>query len=139
VRIGLHTGTPHVTEEGYLGADVLKGARIAAAAHGGQVVLSRETRSSLGKGFELLDLGEHRVKDFAEPVWLYQLGSAQLPPLKTISNTNLPRPASSFIGREREVTQIGALLRDGARLVTLTGPGGTGKTRLAIEAAAGLC
>ena len=92
----------------------------------------------LEERFDLVDLGEHRVKDFALPVWIYQLGTERFPPLKTISNTNLPRPASSFIGREREVAEIGSLLRDGARLVTLTGPGGTGKTRLAIEASAEL-
>ena len=69
---------------------------------------------------------------------LFQLGEGRFPPLKTISNTNLPRPASSFVGREREVREVLALLRDGARLLTLTGPGGSGKTRLAIEAAAEL-
>ena len=87
---------------------------------------------------ELADLGEHRLKDFAEPVWIYQLGEERFPPLKTISNTNLPRPASSFVGREREVADVVELLRDGARLVTLSGPGGSGKTRLAIESAAEL-
>ena len=86
----------------------------------------------------LTDLGEHRVKDFAEPVWLFQLGGESFPPLRTISNTNLPRPASSFVGRERERDDVVSLLADGARLVTLAGPGGSGKTRLAIEAAAEL-
>jgi predicted ATPase/class 3 adenylate cyclase len=136
VRVGIHTGTPHVTEEGYVGADVHKGARIAAAGHGGQVLLSRETRELVA--VEMTDLGEHRLKDFAEPVWIFQLGSERFPPLKTISNTNLPRPASSFVGREREVDEVLALLHDGARLLTLTGPGGSGKTRLALEAAAEL-
>jgi predicted ATPase/class 3 adenylate cyclase len=138
VRMGLHTGSPHLAEQGYVGVDVHLGARIAASAHGGQVVLSKATGALLDERFKPLDLGEHRVKDFAEPVWLYQLGTERFPPLKTISNTNLPRPASSFVGREREVAEIGALLQDGARLVTLTGPGGTGKTRLAIESAAEL-
>ncbi|MDQ3319844.1 MAG: hypothetical protein M3515_06335, partial [Actinomycetota bacterium] len=138
VRMGIHTGTPHLTEHGYVGADVHKGARITAAAHGGQVVLARETRLLLDDALPLTDLGEHRVKDFAEPVWIFQLGAERFPPLKTISNTNLPRPASSFVGREREVAEIDALLRDGARLLTLTGPGGTGKSRLSIEAASGL-
>jgi predicted ATPase/class 3 adenylate cyclase len=136
VRIGIHTGTGHVTQEGYVGEDVHKGARIAAAGHGGQVLLSKETRELVAG--EVTDLGEHRLKDFAEPVWLFQLGSEQFPPVKTISNTNLPRPASSFVGRRREVAEVTALLRDGARLVTLSGPGGSGKTRLAIEAAAEL-
>ena len=77
------------------------------------------------------------MKDIAEPVWLYQLGDGRFPPLKTLSNTNLPAPAARFVGREREVGELGALLRD-ARLVTLTGPGGSGKTRLAIEVASEL-
>src|SRR5207237_455079 len=83
----------------------------------------------------LADLGEHRVKDFSEPVWIFQLGEERFPPLKTISNTNLPRPASSFVGREREVSDLVELLQDGARLVTLSGPGGSVQTRLAIESA----
>jgi predicted ATPase len=136
VRIGLHTGTPKLAEEGYVGADVHLGARITAAGHGGQVLLSKATRELVDGAVS--DLGEHRLKDFAEPVWLYQLGQERFPPLKTISNTNLPRPASSFVGREREVSEVVSLLEDGARLVTLAGPGGSGKTRLAIEAAAEL-
>jgi len=136
VRMGIHTGTPHVTEEGYVGPDVHKGARIAAAGHGGQVLLSKEAREL--PQVELTDLGEHRLKDFAEPVWIFQLGTERFPPLKTISNTNLPRPASSFVGRQKEVEEVVSLLQDGARLLTLTGPGGSGKTRLAIEAAAEL-
>ena len=133
VRIGIHTGTPHLSDEGYIGADVHKGARIAAAGHGGQVLLSKETKELVEN--EVSDLGEHRLKDFAEPVWIFQLGAQRFPPIRTISNTNLPRPVSSFVGREREVAEIGSLLRNGARLVTLTGPGGSGKTRLSIEAA----
>jgi predicted ATPase len=136
VRMGLHTGTPHLAEEGYVGEDVHLGARIAAAGHGGQVLVSKETRELVDA--DLTDLGEHRLKDFAEPVWIFQLGSEDFPPLKTISNTNLPRPASSFVGRDRELAEIAALLRDGTRLLTLTGPGGSGKTRLAIEAASEL-
>jgi len=138
VRMGLHTGEPQLTGEGYVGIEVHKGARIAAAAHGGQIVLSRETRAELDDALALLDLGEHRVKDLADPVWIYQLGDERFPPLKTISNTNLPRPASSFVGREREIADVVSLLRDGARLVTLSGPGGSGKTRLSIEVAAEL-
>ena len=82
--------------------------------------------------------GEHRLKDIEGSVSIYQLGETTFPPLKTISNTNLPRPASSFIGREREREEVVRELRDGARLLTLTGPGGSGKTRLAVEAAATL-
>jgi predicted ATPase len=136
VRMGLHTGSPHVGREGYVGEDVHLAARIAAAGHGGQVLVSQATRGLVNG--ELMDLGEHRVKDFAEPVWLFQLGEERFPPLKTISNTNLPRPASSFVGREREVSDVVELLQDGARLVTLSGPGGSGKTRLAIESGAEL-
>jgi predicted ATPase len=134
VRMGLHTGTPHLTEEGYVGGDVHRAARIAAAGHGGQVLVSASTASLLDAD-GLSDLGEHRLKDFDEPVPLYQLGTETFPPLKTVSNTNVPRPASSFVGREKEIRDVVSLLRDGARLLTLTGPGGSGKTRLALEAA----
>jgi predicted ATPase len=138
VRMGLHTGEAEVTDEGYVGLDVHKGARVAASGHGGQVVISAEARAGLDDAIPVTDLGEHRLKDFDEPVHLFQLGDAVFPPLKTISNTNLPRPASSFVGRRREIEELAALLRDGTRLLTLTGPGGSGKTRLAIEAAAEL-
>jgi predicted ATPase len=136
VRIGLHTGEPVLTEEGYVGIDVHQAARIMSAGHGGQVLLSKGTRELVDAS--ALDLGEHRLKDFDEPVWIYQLGARRFPPLKTLSNTNLPRPASSFVGRERELAEVVALFRDGARLVTLTGAGGSGKTRLGIEAASEL-
>src|SRR5919106_2315631 len=135
VRMGIHTGTPHNTDEGYVGQDVHTGARIGAAGHGGQVLLSKETRELVA--LDVTDLGEHRLKDLPEPMWIFQLGKERFPPLKTISNTNLPRPGSSFVGREREVGEVAALFRD-ARLVTLTGPGGSGKTRLAIEVATAL-
>ncbi|HEY6104284.1 MAG TPA: adenylate/guanylate cyclase domain-containing protein [bacterium] len=133
IRIGVHTGTPHLTDEGYIGQDVHAGARIAAAGHGGQVLLSRATRELVDE--EVTDLGAHRLKDIPGPVRIFQLGAERFPPLRTISNTNLPRPASSFVGRAKEVANVAAQLRDGARLLTLTGPGGSGKTRLAIEAA----
>jgi predicted ATPase len=132
IRLGLHTGEALLTGEGYVGEDVHLGARIAAAGHGGQVLLSAATQVLVDGG--VTDLGEHRLKDFAEPVAIFQLGEAHFPPLKTISNTNLPRPASSFVGRERETAEIAELVR-GHRLVTLSGPGGSGKTRLSIEAA----
>jgi predicted ATPase/class 3 adenylate cyclase len=138
LRIGLHTGSPLLTEEGYVGEDVHFAARVAASAHGGQVVLSQATRTPLDERYALVELGEHRLKDIPEPVAIYQLGDGQFPPLKTISNTNLPRPASSFVGRERELQDVLARIQDGARLLTLTGPGGSGKTRLALEAAASL-
>ena len=138
VRIGIHTGEPGLDPPKYVGIDVHKAARIMSAGHGGQTLLSRETRALLDERPVLRELGEHRLKDFEEPVWLYQLGEEGFPPLKTISNTNLPRPAGSFIGREKDVAELVSLVRGGARLITLTGPGGSGKTRLAIEAAAEL-
>ena len=137
VRIGLHSGKPRVSHEGYVGKEVHFAARVAATGHGGQIVLSKATRDLLDR-VELADLGEHRLKDIAEAVAIYQLGSASFPPLKTISNTNLPRPASSFVGRETELAEVVATIEGGARLLTLTGPGGSGKTRLALEAASTL-
>jgi predicted ATPase/class 3 adenylate cyclase len=134
LRIGVHTGTPVVTDEGYVGDDVHLAARVASSGHGGQVVLSQATRA-LVDGLLLTDLGEHRLKDIEGAVPIYQLGDRTFPPLKTISNTNLPRPASSFVGREREQEEVVHELRGGTRLLTLTGPGGSGKTRLALEAA----
>src|SRR5207253_2757717 len=115
VRMGLHTGTPLLTKEGYVGADVHLSARIAAAGHGRQVLVSAATAEAAGA--DLNELGEHRLKDFDEPVALFQLGTDEFPPLKTISNTNLPRPASSFVGREREVRDLVELVRAN-RLVT---------------------
>jgi len=136
VRMGLHTGEPTVTAEGYVGIDVHRAARIAAAGHGGQVLLSQATRD-LVAGDDVRDLGEHRLKDLSAPERLYQLGAAEFPRLKTLYQTNLPVPATPFLGRERELDDVVALLRrDDVKLVTLTGPGGTGKTRLALQAAA---
>ena len=136
VRMGLHTGALQLTADGYAGRELHRAARIAAAGHGGQVVVSATTRALVGG--QLIELGEHRLKDFDEPVALFQLGSERFPPLKTISNTNLPRPASSFVGRQRERDELVSMLADGTRLLTLSGPGGSGKTRLAIEVASEL-
>ena len=136
LRIGIHTGTPHLGDEGYVGADVHRAARIAAAGHGGQVLISAATASLVGTD-GLRDLGEHRLKDLTAPERIYQLGEDEFPPLKTLHQTNLPVPTTPFLGREHEVREVTALLaRDDARAVTLTGPGGTGKTRLALQAAA---
>ena len=110
MRIGLHTGTPLVTDEGYVGDDVHFAARVAASGHGGQVLLSKSARE-LVDGLSVTDLGEHRLKDIEGAVSIYQLGEKTFPPLKTISNTNLPRPASSFIGREREREEVVRELR----------------------------
>jgi predicted ATPase len=134
VRIGVHTGEPQLTDEGYVGLDVHAGARVAACAHGGQVVMTKRTRDLVDATVRFRDLGEHRLKDLDEAVWLYQLGDELFPPLKSFSNTNLPIPASSFLGRETELAQAQALLDD-TRLLTVSGPGGTGKTRFSIELA----
>ena len=137
VRMGLHTGTPLLVDEDFVGPDVHLAARVASAAHGGQVLLSSST-AALVPTEGLTELGEHRLKDFPSPVVIFQVGEERFPPLRTISNTNLPRPASSFVGREREVGEVLSLLRGNTRLLTLTGPGGSGKTRLALEAASEL-
>src|SRR5213080_4339500 len=137
VRMGMHTGTPHVGDEGYVGVDVHRAARIAAAGHGGQVLISASTAALLGTD-GLRDLGEHRLKDLTAPERIYQLGDEDFPPLKSLNATNLPVAANPLVGRERELSEITSLLHDSARLVTLTGPGGTGKTRLALQAAAEL-
>ena len=136
VRVGLHTGAPLVTGEGYVGYDVHRAARIAAAGHGGQVLVSAAT-AQLVEYEGLTDLGEHRFKDLGAAERVYQLGDGEFPALKSLHRTNLPIPATAFLGRERELREVVALLgRDDVRLVTLTGPGGTGKTRLTLQAAA---
>jgi predicted ATPase len=132
VRMGIHTGEPTLTDEGYVGLDVHTAARVCAAGHGGQVLLTGETRKAVSA--EVMDLGEHRLKDLPQAVWLFQLGERGFPPLRTLSNTNLPAPASSFLGREQELADAQALL-EASRLLTVSGPGGAGKTRFAIELA----
>jgi predicted ATPase/class 3 adenylate cyclase len=134
VRMGLHTGEPTVTDEGYVGIDVHRAARIAAAGHGGQIVVSQATRDLAGAE-RLRDLGVHRLKDLAAPERLYQLDDDEFPPLRSVDQTNLPVQPTPFVGRERELAEVLALL-DRHRIVTLTGPGGSGKTRLALQAAA---
>ena len=143
VRIGIHSGEPRLVDGGYVGLDVHHAARVMAAGHGGQVLVSQATRALLDERFELLDLGEHRLKDLAASERLYQLVLVGLPsdfpPLSTLGNrpTNLPASPNAFIGRTRELEELGALLleRDHVRLLTLTGPGGTGKSRLAFQLA----
>lgn len=143
VRIGLHTGEPTAVGGRYVGLAVHQGARVMAAGHGGQVLVSESTRALLDDRFQARDLGEHRLKDLAGPHHLYQLLveglPADFPPLKTLENrpTNLPVLANALIGRSRELKETQALLaRDEVRLLTLTGAGGTGKTRFALQIAA---
>ena len=147
VRMGLHTGEPQRTVEGYVGLDVHRGARVMSAAHGGQVLLSQATCSlveqDLPEDVSLRDLGEHRLKDLGRPLHLFQLVipglPADFPPLHTLESfpNNLPVQPTPFFGREQEVAAIAELLgRADVRLVTLTGAGGSGKTRLALQVAA---
>jgi predicted ATPase len=133
VRIGVHTGEPQLTREGYVGLDVHRGARVCAAGHGGQVLLSQTTRDLVDVA--IADLGEHRLQDLLEPQRLYQLGTEEFPPLKTLDWTNLPVQSTPLIGRERELAEARELLRE-QRLLTMVGPPGTGKTRLALQLAA---
>ena len=136
VRMGIHTGTPHVGKEGYVGVDVHRAARIAACGQGGQVLISASTASLVGMD-ELRDLGEHRLKDLTAPERIYQLGDTDFSPLHSLHQTNLPIPSTPFLGRKQELGEVlGLLARDDVRLLTLTGSGGTGKTRLAAQAAA---
>ena len=140
VRMGIHTGEPVLTAEGYVGLDVHRGARVCSAAHGGQIIVSSITHDLLDGSVELHDLGAHRLKDLAQPQRLYQVVGDGLerefpPPRSDRPPSSLPRPASPLVGRVDDVAAVVALVREGARLVTLTGPGGTGKTRLALAVA----
>ena len=149
VRMGVHCGEAAQTPAGLVGLDVHRAARIAAVAYGGQVLVSETAaalvRDALPPGASLRDLGAHRLKDLGRPEQIFQLcGSglrAEFPPLKSLGNpallNNLPAQPAAFIGRERELAQVRALV-ESARLVTLTGAGGAGKTRLGLQVAADL-
>jgi predicted ATPase len=135
VRVGVHTGRPLLTEEGYVGVDVHRAARIAAAAHGGQVIVSESTAELADEG--LRPLGVHRLRDLLEPLRLFQQGDGEFPAPRSLGSTNLPVQPTPFLGRERELAEVLGLLRDPhTRMLTLTGAGGSGKTRLALQAAA---
>ncbi len=144
VRIGMHTGEASLSAKAYVGLHVHRASRIAGVGHGGQVLLSSATRALLDRevpeGVDLRDLGEHRLRDLEHPEHLWQLVIADLPsefaPISSLDGTpnNLPTRLTTFLGREREIGEIGDLLAD-HRLLTLTGPGGTGKTRLSLEVA----
>ncbi len=135
VRMGLHTGAPTVAHEGYVGVDVHRGARVAALAHGGQILISPPTASLLD-GEHLEDLGAHRLKDFDGATRLFQLGGGTFPPLRTPGSVELPTPPTRFLGRERELYDaVSSWVAHTPRVLTIVGPGGTGKTRFAIELA----
>jgi predicted ATPase/class 3 adenylate cyclase len=144
VRMGLHTGEPALAGRAYVGLDVHRAARLGAAGHGGQVLLSASTRvlveRELPPGVSLRDLGAHRLKDLPEAEHVFQLVTAGLPadfpPLRTLDvrPNNLPSRLTSFVGRERETSEAKRAL-GAARLLTLTGPGGCGKTSLALRVA----
>jgi predicted ATPase/class 3 adenylate cyclase len=144
VRMGMHTGLAVLSGDDYIGLDIHLAARIAAAAHGGQVVVSEPTRavveSGLPDGVSLRDLGRHRLKDIEQPIHLWDVVidglPAEFPAIRSLDArpTNLPQQRTSFVGREREAADVTDLLGH-SRLVTLTGPGGTGKTRLAVKVA----
>jgi predicted ATPase/class 3 adenylate cyclase len=145
VRMGIHTGSPRVHGDAYVGMDVHRAARVANAAHGGQVVLSASTaalvESSLAGNVRLRDLGTHRLRDLPTPERIFQLEieglRVEFPPLRTLgAATGLPEAAGPLIGRDAQVSELVDMLttRD-VRLVTLTGPGGIGKTRLAVAVA----
>ncbi len=145
VRMGLHTGSASIVDGGYVGIDVHRAARIAGVAHGGQVVVSAETHRRLVPeavaGITFRSLGEHLLKDLDEPEHIHQVEAEGLlssfPPLTSLlPPTNIPRRAGELVGREEELARLSTLLADPAvRLVTITGPGGVGKTRAAAAAA----
>ena len=141
VRIGAHTGQPERRSEGYVGIDVVRGARICAVAHGGQTIVSETTREAVAEvGIEALDLGSFVLKDFPAGQRLFQpLGPGlrrEFPPLRTLHATNLPALPTPLVGRERELELVAGLLAQAeTRVVTLTGTGGSGKSRLALEIA----
>ncbi|HTT87451.1 MAG TPA: tetratricopeptide repeat protein, partial [Acidimicrobiales bacterium] len=147
VRMALHSGTCDERDGDYFGPTVNRVARLEAVAHGGQIVLSGVTaevvRSQLPNGASLLDLGEHRLKDLGQPEHVYQLAARgsdqQFPPLRSLDNpvlrNNLPAQLATFIGRGRELAELRRMV-ESDRLVTVTGAGGSGKTRLALQVAA---
>ena len=142
MRIGIHTGEPDATDEGYVGIDVHLAARICAAGHGGQIVVSRRTKELAAEsgGLAFRPLGSHRLRDVETPQPLFQLVVPDLeesfPPLKTLAGATLPALHHRLVGRSRSLEELQALVgHPNVRLVTITGPGGAGKSRLALEVA----
>ena len=136
VRMGMHTGEPRVLAGQYYGIDVHHAARVMEAAHGGQVLLTQATRELAVA--PVRDLGVHRLKDLSAPERIWQLGDAEFPRLRTLYQTNLPVQLSPLVGRASDLSEVTKRLRGETRLLTLTGAGGSGKTRLALHAAAEL-
>jgi predicted ATPase/class 3 adenylate cyclase len=139
VRIGLHSGEAEERDGDYFGTAVNRAARLMAVAHGGQVVCSSTTAELVEGNVTLVDLGEHRLRDLDRPMHVFQVGDGSFPSLRSLSAFpgNLPRQMTSFVGRQRELASIAKAV-GGSRLVTLTGTGGVGKTRLAVQAAANM-
>ncbi len=137
VRAGIHVGTVEERENDYYGPAVNRVARLMSAGHGGQTLLSGAAQELADAGPAFVDLGEHRLRDLLEPVRIFQYGRSEFPALRTLDarRHNLPIQVTTFVGRADELEEVGDLL-DSARLLTLVGPGGTGKTRLALEVAA---
>jgi predicted ATPase/class 3 adenylate cyclase len=139
VRIGLHSGEAEERDGDYFGTAVNRAARLMAIGHGGQVLCSSATAELVEGNVTLLDLGEHRLRDLDRPVHVFQVGGGSFPPLRSLSAFpgNLPIQLTSFVGRQEELVSLAKAL-EASRLVTLTGTGGVGKTRLAVQAAANM-
>jgi hypothetical protein len=139
VRMGLHTGEAELRQGDYFGTAVNRTARLAAVGHGGQILCSAVTAGLTEGELGLLDLGEHRLRDLDRPMHVFQVGNGSFPALRSLSafSGNLPVQLTSFVGRLKELASV-AKGFEVARLVTLTGTGGVGKTRLAVQAAANL-
>jgi predicted ATPase len=139
VRMGLHTGEAELRDGDYFGTAVNRAARLAAVGHGGQIICSSATAELTDTDEPLVDLGEHRLRDLDRPIHVFQIGDGSFPPLTSLNAFpgNLPRQLTSFVGGQVELASLAKAL-EGSRLVTLTGTGGVGKTRLAVQAAANL-
>jgi hypothetical protein len=135
--MGLHTGEVELRDDDYFGTAVNRAARLAAVGHGGQIVCSSTTAELAEETTMLVDLGEHRLRDLDRPMHVFQIGDGRFPPLRSLSTFpgNLPTQLTSFVGRQEELASLAKAL-EASRLVTLTGTGGVGKTRLAVQAAA---
>jgi hypothetical protein len=140
VRMGLHTGEAEWRDGDYFGTVVNRAARLMAVGHGGQVLCSAATADLVGDAqLSLTDLGEHRLRDLDRPMHVFQVGAGSFPALGSLDRLpgNLPEQATSFVGRQSEMAELGGVV-GGHRLVTLTGAGGVGKTRLAVQVGAEL-